>query len=127
MPPELSTKVVTGLFAIVGLINFAPVIGLLSAAKLESAYGIAVKEPNLTILLRHRALLFGLLGGFILYSAFNPALQPIAFVLGFVAMLGFIVLCWQTGDVNPLLRKIATVDVVGSVLLFAALVVRVTR
>ncbi len=127
MSPEISVKIVTGLLLLVGLINFAPVTGLLSAAKLESAYGIGVNEPNLTILLRHRALLFGLVGGFILYSAFNPALQPIAFVWGFISMLGFIALCWQTGEVNPLLRKIAIIDVVGLILLLAALVLRVTR
>lgn len=127
MPAELSEKIITGLLLIVGVINFLPVIGLLSATRLESAYGIAVNDPNLAILLKHRALLFGLLGGIILYSAFNASLQPLAFILGFVSMLGFIVICWQTGEANPLLRKIAAIDVVASVMLFAALLLRITR
>ena len=127
MSADSSEKIITILLLAAGLINFLPVIGILSAARLESAYGIAVNEPNLTILLKHRALLFGLLGGVILYAAFNRSLQPLAFVLGFVSMLGFILLCWQADDVNPLLKKIAVIDVIGLVLLFGAFLLKITR
>ena len=53
----------SALLAAAGLINLAPAIGVLSAARIERLYGLSVSgQPDLEILLRHRAALFGLLG-----------------------------------------------------------------
>jgi hypothetical protein len=75
---------------LVGLIHLLPLAGALGAARLASLYGVDAAEPNLQILLRHRAVLFGLLGGLLCASAFRPALQPLAWVGGFVSVVSFI-------------------------------------
>ncbi len=68
--------------------------------------------------MRHRAVLFGLLGAFMIYAAFRPALQPLAFIAGFFSMLSFVAL--GIGDYNALIRKVVIADVVGSVALMLA-------
>jgi hypothetical protein len=68
-------KATTFCLVVVGLINFVPVIGVVSAQKLESTYSITLAGNDLKILVRLRALFFGILGAFILYSAFNPIYQ----------------------------------------------------
>ena len=50
---------------IAGAIHLLPLSGVTGAAALERLYGVAVDSPDLALLLRHRAVLFGLLGGFL--------------------------------------------------------------
>ena len=47
---------------IAGAILAAPVIGVHSAAALQSLYDISIEEPTLLLLMRHRAVLFGCMG-----------------------------------------------------------------
>ena len=53
---------VSATLVLVGLIHLLPLSGVLSADQLASLYGLSFSEPNLAILMRHRAVLFGLLG-----------------------------------------------------------------
>ena len=53
------TKAITLCLIIVGLINLAPVLGVLSAQRLEQGYDILLPSNELIVLMRHRALLFG--------------------------------------------------------------------
>ena len=59
------------LFTLTGLINLYPAMGLLGAAQLESLYGLPFTGEDLLLLMRHRALLLGLLGAFIIGAAFQ--------------------------------------------------------
>ncbi len=106
-------KAIPLLLIIVGLINFIPVAGILSGAAIQSAYGVELTSPDLVILMRHRALLFGLLGGFVLYSVWVPAYQKVAASLAALSMLGFLCLMALEGGYNTLLERIAIVDGVG--------------
>ena len=117
-------KIYLALLFLVGVINFLPVIGVLSLDKINQAYGLSVNDNNLAILLRHRALLFGLIGGFIIYSVFNPQYQIAAIVLAAISMLGYLVFYWSVGESNSALHKVAQIDIIGVVLLFAALFVK---
>ncbi|MGH9427849.1 MAG: phosphopantetheine adenylyltransferase [Terriglobia bacterium] len=116
----MTTRVITIILVLVGLINLYPVTGALSAERLQALYGIAIRDDNLLILMRHRAILFGMLGAFIIYAGFRPALQPLAFLAGFISMLTFIGLTLATGDYNVLLRKVVIADVVASLALLVA-------
>ena len=40
---------------VAAVIHLLPLVGVLGPARLSSLYGIAVAEPNLELLLRHRA------------------------------------------------------------------------
>lgn len=110
------------ILVLVGLINALPVIGALGGEALASLYGLPVDEPNLLVLLRHRAVLLGLVGAFMIVAAFRPVLRPSAFVLGFSSMLSFIALAYSVGGINGAVQRVALIDVVASVLLVGAVV-----
>ena len=88
----IKARTITGLFLIAGLINFAPVMGVLGDTFIASAYGIDVTNRELSLLLQHRAVLFGIIGGLLLTAAFRPALRPVAAACGFTSMVGFALL-----------------------------------
>jgi hypothetical protein len=109
---------------VVGLINFVPVMGLLSAQKLESAYSIELASNDLVILMRHRALLFGVLGGFILYAAFVSSYQGAAMIMAAVSMVGYAALVYLVGGYNGSIFKVLVIDVVGIVFLAIAVILK---
>ena len=109
---------------VVGLINLAPVLGIISAPKQDKAYGIGIDTRDLEILRRHRALRFGVGGGFILYSAFFPVYQVAAMVMAAVSMTGFVVLAVLVGGYNRSIFKIIVGDLVGIAFLVGAVVLK---
>ena len=113
-------KAITICLVVVGLINFVPVMGVVSAQRLESAYSITLAGNDLAILMRHRALLFGILGAFILYSAFVPFYQSAAMIMGGVSMAGFAMLALSLGGYNDAVGKVLFIDIVGILFLVAA-------
>ncbi len=121
------SKVLFTLLIIVGLINFLPVMGVISAMRLEEAYSIELASNDLIILMRHRALLFGLVGGFIIYSAFKPIYRSAAMLFAGVSMVGFVALAHLTGNFNENINQIMLVDYVGIVLLGIAVGIRTFR
>ena len=70
--------------------------------------------------MRHRALLFGILGAFILYSAFVPFYQSAAMIMGGVSMAGFAMLVISVGGYNEAIGKLLFIDIVGILFLLAA-------
>jgi len=108
---------VTAMLIVVAVIHLLPLSGVLGGVRLGALYGIPVDEPNLAILMRHRAVLFGLLGVFLLYAAFRPAYQVAAFVAGFVSVLSFLCLAWSTGGYNAQLGRVVIADDVALVCL----------
>ena len=110
-------KIVTGLLVLVGIIHLLPVSGVLGAERLLALYGVSLNDPNLLILMRHRAALFGLLGLFMVYAAFKPSLQPLAFLAGFLSVVSFMAIAWSVGGYNEAIRKVVIADVVAVVAL----------
>ena len=113
-------SVVTGLLVLVGIIHLLPVSGVLGVKRLAALYGVSLGEPNLEILMRHRAILFGLLGLFLLYAAFQPALQSIAIVAGVISVVSFIAIAFSVGGYNDAIRKVVIADIIATVGLVAA-------
>jgi hypothetical protein len=114
------SRLIILLLLIAGLLKLYPLIGVLSAAQLAALYGMPFDNPDLVILMRHRAVLFGLLGGLILASAFRRALRPMAIGAGIVSALSFILLAVQTGDYGNDIRFLMRADVVVLLCLLAA-------
>lgn len=114
-------RIIAGLLVMAGLINFAPVIGVFSAARIETLYGVDLADPVLEILLRHRAVLFGLVGGFMVLAAFRQSLHLIAIVGGLMSMASFLVLYYSAPHQPQVLMSIVYADLVGVVLLSLAL------
>ncbi|MGZ3237527.1 MAG: phosphopantetheine adenylyltransferase [Burkholderiaceae bacterium] len=114
-------KIISAMLIIAAIIHFLPVAGVLGSERLSTLYGISFSEPNLAILMRHRAVLFGLLGCFLIYAVFQPQLQPLAFIAGLISVISFLWLAWSIGDYNALIKRVVIADVVALVcLLFAS-------
>ncbi|ANM28391.1 hypothetical protein ABI59_00245 [Acidobacteria bacterium Mor1] len=117
-------RIVSLLLVLVGIVNLLPVAGIRSGTLLAKAYGISEPEGDLLILMRHRALLFGVLGGLILVSAFRRHLQPAAIAAGFVSMVGFVAIAVMAGNHGPEIHKVVLVDIAASVALSIVVVLR---
>ncbi len=104
-----------------GIIHVVPLVGLLGPERLASMYGIAVDEPNALLLMRHRAVLFGILGTFLIVAALVPKMQALALAAGFVSVVSFLALAWSSGGYNPEVGRVVTADVVALGLLLVAL------
>ncbi|NKB98444.1 MAG: phosphopantetheine adenylyltransferase [Pseudomonadales bacterium] len=115
-------RIVTVAMLVIAVIHLTPIVGVLGTDRLATLYGIAVDEPNLEVLLRHRAVLFGILGGFFLYAAFSRTVQPVAFAMAGMSILSFFYLAWTAADVNDQLRRVVAVDVIAAVGLLVAIV-----
>ncbi len=113
---------ITIMLVIVAIIHLLPLSGVAGSEKLSTLYGLDFSEPNLSILMRHRAVLFGVLGVFFAFAAFKPAYQPLALIAGFVSALSFLWLAWSTGNYNPQVARVFTADIIAlACLLIAAI------
>jgi hypothetical protein len=107
---------------VVGIIHILPLSGVLSAARLFELYGMTFDDPNLEILMRHRAVLFGLLGIFLICSAFMPSLQLPALIAGFLSVVSFLYLSYTVGGYNEQVNRIVIADKIALVCLVVALI-----
>ncbi len=105
------------LFIVIGIIHIIPIIGVLGIGTLNKLYGINIDSGTLEIVLRHRAVLFGLLGSLFIYSAFKPDLQVFSLFVAFVSMISFIVISYLVGDFNRAILKVIYFDVAGLIAL----------
>lgn len=103
-------KLISALLILAGIIHLLPVSGVLGAERLAVLYGLSFAEPNLLLLMRSRAVLFGLLGALLVYAAFRPHLQPIAMVGGLISVLSFLYLAWSSPAYNEALRRVVIAD-----------------
>ena len=119
--------VVPAVLLLVALIHAVPLVGVVSAAKVSSLYGLAVQDPNLEILMRHRAVLFGMLAGFLTYSAFHRDLHGLALTAAAVSVVAFLALALSVGSYNSALSTVVKADILALVLLAVAALVHLLR
>lgn len=108
---------------LVGVIHLLPLPGVLGAGHLARLYGTVIEDPNLIILMRHRAVLFGLLGVLLIAAAFRTELRGIAYLAGFASVVSFLAIAWSVGGYGPPVARVVAADVGALVLLLAALVI----
>lgn len=106
----------------VGLVHLLPVSGVLGAGRLNALYGVDSADPNLLLLLRHRAVLFGLIGGGLIMAAFVPDLRIFAALVALISMLSFIALAGA--DRTPQIVRVIQIDWVLTAVLGLALGLR---
>jgi uncharacterized BrkB/YihY/UPF0761 family membrane protein len=109
----MTAKLDSLMLIVAGIIHVLPLAGVLGPERLAALYGLDFSEPNLAILMRHRAVVIGLLGVFLLYAACRPSQQPVAFVAGLISAAAFLGLAWATGGYNSLMAKVVAADVVA--------------
>jgi hypothetical protein len=101
---------------LVAFVHLPPLVGVLGTGRLQDLYGVPVAGPDLAILMRHRAVLFGLLGGYQLWAVYRPAHRTVAYVAGIASLAAFLALVYVTPGYNAQLARVATIDAVALVL-----------
>jgi hypothetical protein len=107
---SLASVVVSASLFAVGVIHLLPLSGVLGAERLTVLYGIDFSDANLSILMRHRAVLFGLLGAFMIVASFKPSLRTTALVAGVVSVASFIAIAGLHDHYNDAIRRVVNVD-----------------
>ncbi len=111
--------IIVGLLLAVGLTQCLPGLLLFAPSRIPAAYGIVVDGPDLTLLLRHRALLLAIPGLLVLVSAAVPDLRWTAIAACALSMGSFVAILAVTPGVNSQNRRVALVDVVAVAALVA--------
>jgi hypothetical protein len=115
-------KLIAILLGVAGVIHLLPLSGVLGAERLVSLYGMPFDDPNLQIMMRHRAVLFGLLGAFMLLAAFRTEYRMLAIGAGLASAASFLWLAWTTGGYNAAIGRVVAADVLAVACLAVALV-----
>jgi len=113
---------VAGRIALVvaGLIHLLPLPGVLGGDTLARLYGVVGLSPDLELLLRHRALLFGLLGGLLIAAVWRPDWQALAIVAGLISTLAFLLLVGDPRELAAPLLRVWWADVIAVLALLLA-------
>jgi hypothetical protein len=117
--------IVSSVLFIVAVIHLLPVVRVLGSDSLTRLYGITVSESNTEILLRHRAVLFAIIGLFLLISVFKSDYQPIAISIGLISVASFLMLTWSIEGLNSEISRVVKFDWVALVLLIVAGVIHI--
>ena len=107
-------------FLIAGIIHLLPVSGVLGAERLRTLYGVEIAGPDLAILMRHRAVMFGLLGLLLVAATFLPGLRWVGLIGGLGSAVAFLAIALATGDYNDAMRRVVVADIVAIAALAAA-------
>ncbi len=111
--------VTTGL-VIAAVIHLVPAAGVAGPQMLRRLYGLDAASADLLIMMRHRALLFLILGGFLLVAAFRPGWQAPAIVAGLISAASFIAFAWTAGGYSSSLERVVIADLIAVAALLAA-------
>ncbi|MEV6866174.1 hypothetical protein AB0M44_34925 [Streptosporangium subroseum] len=118
-------RVATALLLLVGATNLLPGFVAFAPSRITTAYGVSVDGPDsadLMVLLRHRAVLLGLVGLSLICAAFIPSLHIPAVTAGAISMGSFLLLAYSTSGLNGATIRVARIDVAAIVLLAVAAV-----
>ena len=103
---------------ITGVVHLLPFSLAFFTNRISNSYGVSISDPNMLLLLRHRAFLFGIIGFGLIFSAIKKKYYLAASVVGLVSMISFICLYYWIGDINAQLQSVMRVDMlVGAALL----------
>jgi hypothetical protein len=122
--PNLPVRhLVSATLIAVAAIHLLPLVGVLGPAQLQRLYGLPVTDPTLELLLRHRAVLFGLLGAGLAVAALKPAWHGPALIVAALSVVSFLLLAWRVpGSVNVAVATVVRVDWAALALLVVAAV-----
>lgn len=113
------------MYAVPAVIHLLPLYGLQGAGALSTFYGLDFSDPSLEVLMRHRAVLFGLIGVLLAGAAFRPGWRPAALAAGFVCVLSFLALAHGADGANGAVMRVATMDWIALACLAVAGIMRV--
>lgn len=106
----------------VGVIHLLPIMGVTGAAALARLYGLTISDPNLLILLQHRAVLFAIVGLLQFAAVFRVEWRPLALAVGAVSVVSFLAVALLVGGYNAEIARVVWADVLALLLLAVAAV-----
>jgi hypothetical protein len=112
---------ISAMLVVAGVIHLLPVPGMFGNEQIAKLYGITFDEPNLVVLMRHRAVLFGLLGALLVSAAFVPMLHCTAFIAGITSVVSFLWIAASVGNYNKQLARVVAADKVAMVCLIVGI------
>ena len=107
------SKLLPYLFGALTLIHILPAMALLMPGRLSALYGFEAGDSVLTTLLQHRALLFGLVAGALIWAIFTPSVRWPVLIGTVISMAGFIISAAARGETGGALRSIVVADLGG--------------
>lgn len=114
----MSTRIVLTTLALAALIHLLPLPGVLGGVSLTGLYGLPVLDNSTELLLRHRAIMFGLDAALLLWAIRSPALRAPAIALTLASDIAFLLL--GLGGMPAGLARIAVFDGVSIIALLLA-------
>lgn len=93
------------------IIHLAPVTGLAGAEALQRLYGVDLTDPATLMLMRHRAVLFALVGLPLLIGVFLPAWRAPALAGALLSLGAFLGLAATLPSLNPALLRAVRIDI----------------
>ena len=122
------TSILISVFiGIAALIHLAPVVGLFSVSRMENLYSVSLSDPTMALLMRHRALLFGILGAIMGIAALYPPWQSMAIGIGLLSAVSFLLLARGIASQSPRMNKVCLMDWVAITCLLVAVGLRLSN
>lgn len=106
---------------IAALIHLAPVSGITGTEALHRLYGIELTDSSTVMLMRHRAVLFALVGLPLLIGLFQKSWRLPSLCGALISLGMFLGLATTLPDLNPALARAVKIDIVLIVLIIPAL------
>lgn len=96
--------------SVAGIIHLPPLLGVVSADALDRLYGVAPPDPTHRLLMRHRAVLFGIVATLLISSAFRTELRALAISAGLLSVVSFLVLAAITPGTSRRIARVVRAD-----------------
>ena len=109
-------------YLIAAFVNLAPLVGVVSAERINSLYGLEVAAADLSLLMRHRGILFGIVWALLLIVVPRKSMRVLAGTAGLVSMFSYLVLIVSIAPENSNLIRIAWTDAVATAVLIPAFI-----
>lgn len=118
----MSDWLTRSLFAIPGIIHLLPLGGALGQSQLKVLYNVNLEDPNIRILLQHRAVLFGIVGGVLVRAAIWENDQDLSLKIGLASAVPFLAIAGGESRYNECLARVVAADRVAVTCLLGAAV-----
>jgi hypothetical protein len=115
-------RIVSLILIAVGLLHVYPAIGVFGPGRLQALYDIGSSDPDTLLLLRHRAVLFALLGASMIAGGVHAPWRWPAMFAGLVSTLSFVLLAFPLSDNSAAVTRVFWSDVAASAALIFAVV-----